>query len=153
MYTQQGSLILISPSVSEIRVDERNAGNIVFKVVNSIFTRVGPDGVELDEGGIQLDLVNIRAYGNKDEAIKVSEADKGDVDAYLARVVAVDNGDDGIQIDEESDGDLELGVTGSIVSDNAKSNLKVEQQEPGEGALCVRGSQIDNISTGGVSEI
>jgi hypothetical protein len=49
-----------------LRVDERDAGNIIFRASGSTFTNVGADGVELDEGqdGVIVATVNDSSFND-----------------------------------------------------------------------------------------
>jgi len=121
-------------------IDEAGPGGIVGVVANVDIVDNFDEGLDFDtEGdsgpnGVRLDLVDIRASGNADEGIKVSEEGKASV---RVRLISVDVEGD-IEVEEENDGNLRVLLKGSEVGDD----LKLSESDAGDGSVRIRNSTI-----------
>jgi hypothetical protein len=117
-----------------VRVDDREAGDILFKSVNSAFVAVGGDGIELDEGGEGSVVIKVRdnsfvdngAYCSADfvadpialdpncnddgdpdvdDAFDIDEAGNGGIEGSLVNIDLINNYDEGLDFDSEGLGE------------------------------------------------
>jgi len=133
-------------------IDEAGEGSVIGKVINAIAAHNLDQGLDFDEegegnGGFNINLVEVEAYDNVGEGVKVSEEGAGDVAVSIKALTVTDNGNDGIEIEQADDGNINVIVNGTTSINNAKKDLKVTQDGLGEGSLKVRGSNIDEIKS------
>jgi len=134
-------------------IDEAGPGLIAGRVTNVDLFENYDEGLDFDtQGGgnadgvsADLDIADIFAFGNADEAVKVSEEDSGSVRVDM-RALDIE-GD--VEVEEENDGDLYVTLNGSVIGDD----LKLAQSDAGAGVVKVRGSSVaDDTELDGVIE-
>ena len=121
-------------------IDEAGPGGISGMIANVDVVDNYDEGLDFDTEGddgdnfVDLDLVNIYAAGNADEAIKVSEEGNASVLVSM-RAIEVE-GD--VEVEEEDAGDLEVSVSGSTIGDD----LKLSEEGKGTGTAKLRGTTV-----------
>lgn len=116
-----------------IRIDERADGGITFLATDSLFTNVGADGVELDEGNagdVQIEVWRTDFTNNGgyclDSPLVLEEPCVEDDDGELVLDL-----DDGFDIDEAGPGSLTGSVTISTVTNNLDEGLDFDEEDEG----------------------
>ncbi|MEH6519456.1 MAG: hypothetical protein V7742_22495 [Halioglobus sp.] len=133
-------------------IDEAGPGGISGMVANLSIIDNYDEGLDFDSEGngegdsVDLDIMNIFAQGNADEAIKVSEEGNASVAVNL-RAIDVE-GD--VEIEEEDVGELRVSVNGSFIGDD----LKLSEKGAGTGTAKLRGTTVvDESDFNNVTEI
>ena len=133
-------------------IDEAGPGGIMGMVANVKAIDNFDEGLDFDTEGdegdnfVDLDLINIRAKGNADEGIKVSEEGNASV---VVNMRAIKAGGD-IEVEEEGDGDLQVSIKGSKIGDD----LKLSESDDGVGTVKLRGTKVvDEKDFNNVDEI
>jgi hypothetical protein len=121
-------------------IDESGPGGISGMIANIDVIDNLDEGLDFDTEGkgpdslVDLDIVNVYAAGNADEAIK---DDAGKDASIIVRMRAIDVEGD-IEFEELGPGDLKLILSGSSIGDD----LKLLETGDGTGTLKLRGTAI-----------
>lgn len=133
-------------------IDEAGPGGISGAVINVDIINNFDEGLDFDAAGrgddnaVNLDLINIYAAGNADEAIKVSE--EGDASVRV-RMTGIDVEGD-VEVEEEDAGDLAVSLRLSTVGDD----LKLSEEGAGVGTVKLRRTIVgDELDFNNVTEI
>lgn len=121
-------------------IDEAGPGGIGGVVNNVELINNYDEGLDFDSEGtgddnfVDLEITNIFARDNDDEAIKVSEEEDASV---VVRMRGLDIGGD-VEVEEEGDGDLEVVIKASTIGDD----LKLAESDEGVGTVKLRAVTI-----------
>lgn len=142
-----------------LRVDERGAGDIVFRASNSSFTNIGADGVELDEGDagdVKLSVRKVEFSDNGaycagvdidnpqdalcvedgeldlDDGFDVDEAGEGSIVGRITNVMVKDNLDEGLDFDEAGDGGFDITLINVRAFNNEDEGIKLSAEDNGD---------------------
>ena len=133
-------------------IDEAGPGGISGTIANLTIVDNYDEGLDFDTEGegddstVDLDIMDVYASGNADEAIKVSEEGVASVRVNL-RAIDIE-GD--VEVEEEDEGDLAVTLNGSAIGDD----LKLSEQGPGTGTVKLRGTTVvDDLDFNNIEEI
>ncbi|GAA3945982.1 hypothetical protein [Allohahella marinimesophila] len=133
-------------------IDEAGTGGIEGLMSNIRLINNYDEGLDFDTEGegadnfVDIDLVNIYARDNDDEAIKISEIGDASVVVDMRRINI--GGD--VQVEEEDAGDLTVGISGSVIGDD----LKLSQDGEGVGTVKLRKAIVaDELDFENVNQI
>jgi len=121
-------------------IDEAGPGGISGMINNVTVINNYDEGLDFDTEGdegdnlVDLDLIDIYAEGNADEAIKVSE--EGNASVYVRMRDIWVEGD--IEVEEEDAGDLDVTLNNVVVGDD----LKLSEKGEGTGVVTLRDSSV-----------
>ena len=133
-------------------IDEDGPGGIFGMLTRLTIVDNLDEGLDFDTAGtegdnaVDLIIAQVKASGNGDEAIKISE--EGNASVYVdMRALHID-GD--VEVEEENDGDLKVTVSGSTIGDD----LKLSEEDAGAGTVVLNGTTVvDDKDFNNVSEI
>ncbi len=133
-------------------IDEAGPGGIAGTIANLKIIDNYDEGLDFDTEGegddnaVDLDIMNVYATGNADEAIKVSEEGNASV---VVNLRAIDIEGD-VEVEEEDEGDLAVTLNGSAIGDD----FKLSEKGPGTGTVMMRGSSVvDELDFNNIEEI
>lgn len=121
-------------------IDEDGDGGIFGMLTNLTIVDNLDEGLDFDtagEGGdnsVDLSIARVKASGNGDEAIKISE--EGNASVFVTMRALRIEGD--VEVEEENDGDLDVVISGSQIGDD----LKLSEEDEGEGSVNLKGTTV-----------
>ncbi|MDF2180674.1 hypothetical protein [Neptuniibacter sp. CAU 1671] len=123
-------------------IDEAGPGGITGIVNNVVVVNNYDEGLDFDSEGdegenlVDLDLMDIYAEGNADEAIKVSE--EGNASVYVRMRDIQCEGKCDIEVEEEDQGNLDVTLNDSFIGDD----LKLSEKGEGTGVVKLRDTTV-----------
>ena len=136
-------------------IDEAGDGGIFVNIFDVRMDGNRDEGFDFDEedaGDIAATFQLVAATGNTDDAVKLSESGDGGVAVTTLEVRAEENGGIGLVFEEEGSGNLLADVIGTFTSgnDGGDAGLELVQEDDSSGLARIVGSDIaDGIESDG----